>query len=110
MGAPLWRTLIEALLIDFVEDASRATQRDWDAASGLSAVQDSNSREFSTCDRCWESLSDPVPFPDHTQQGLNTYRLIPRLRALGVSETVLGRLLDWCERMWPLGPWAGLRR
>jgi hypothetical protein len=110
VGLPLWRTLIETLLIDFIDDASRATRREWDAASGLSAVQDSDSREFSTCDRCWESLSDPVPFPDHTQQGLNTYRLIPRLRGMGVSETVLDRLIDWCEDMWPLGPWAGLRR
>jgi hypothetical protein len=38
-----------------------------------------------------------------------TSNVLPKLRELGVSETVIGRLLDWCVSMWDFGPWDQLR-
>jgi len=38
------------------------------------------------------------------------YTMIPRYRAAGVDEAVLGRMINWGQQMWPLGDWAKLKR
>ena len=103
VGDDLWAKLIGAFLEDLVEDAAKATQREWDDANQNRAVQDSDSEDFSY-------YSDRnKPFKDEKLQGKNTVRAIPEFRDLGVSETAISKLLDWCQDMWPLGPWNSLR-
>lgn len=109
VGNELWKQLMEAMLTDLVASASFATQADWDAAEGLSAVQDRTSREFTACPECFTQRG-VKPFPEDTLQGRNIARLVPQLRKVGVSETVINQLLDWSARMWIYGPWSSLRQ
>jgi hypothetical protein len=108
VGAKLWKQLIEIMLRDMLQDARNATEEDWLNAKALSAVQPPSSRDFSPCESCFEPGSRPNPFTT-SMTGRNTARLIPRLRLVGVNETVIGQLLDWSEIMWPFGPWDELR-
>lgn len=103
VGKNLWAKLIEAFLEDLTEDAAKATQREWNAADQNREVQSSNSKDFSY-------YSDKNrPYKEEKLQGKNTVRVIPEFRKLGVSEAAISKLIDWCESMWPLGPWDSLR-
>lgn len=37
------------------------------------------------------------------------YTMIPRFREMGVEPTLITRMIDWGELMWPLGNWNALR-
>lgn len=103
VGTDLWAKLISAFITDLVEDAQHGTQRQWDAANQNRAVQDSDSTDFGY-------YSDrSKPYKDEKLQGKNTVRVFPEFIALGVSDQALHKLLDWCDSMWPRGPWDSLR-
>jgi hypothetical protein len=97
VGRTLWRYLAQAMVEDFVADANRATAAEWAAAVNNSKVQARESTDFST-----GTTYDTGPL-----QGRNTFRVIPRLRELGVSSSVLTSLINWGEKTWPRGNWGG---
>ena len=99
VGQPLWGYLAQAMVQDFVADANRATRAQWEAANQNSAVQDWDSTDFSA-----GNTFDTGKF-----QGRNTYRVIPRLREIGVSSSVVSSLIDWGKKTWPNGNWDALR-
>jgi hypothetical protein len=99
VGRTLWRYLAQAMVEDFVADANRATAAEWAAAVNNSKVQARESTDFST-----GTTYDTGPL-----QGRNTFRVIPRLRELGVSSSVLTSLINWGEKTWPRGNWDSLR-
>lgn len=102
VGQPLWRRLVQAMLEDFVADAHNATAADWANANQNRRVQPRYSTDFSPC--------GPVcGFDLGPYQGRNTYRVIPELRGIGVSESVIQDLIDWGEKTWPNGPWDAIR-
>ena len=37
------------------------------------------------------------------------YRLVPRLKAIGVDTALINELIDWCKAVWPQGSWDSLR-
>lgn len=105
VGAELWRYLAQAMVEDFVADVKNATWEDWDRnATKLRKLQDRNSTDFSPC------ASSGCAFLLDAYQGLNTYRVIPKLRELGVTETALNGLIDWGKYTWAKGPWDRLRK
>ncbi|MFT5717640.1 MAG: hypothetical protein ACI9T7_001836 [Oleiphilaceae bacterium] len=102
VGQPLWGRLAQAMVEDFVEDANNATSSNWANATNNRKVQDRNSTDFSGCgSRCSFTLGK--------FQGRNTYRVIPKLRDIGVAENVIDDLIDWGQKTWPRGPWNNLR-
>ncbi|MFE8070300.1 Ig-like domain-containing protein [Marinobacteraceae bacterium S3BR75-40.1] len=102
VGQPLWGRLAQAMVEDFVEDANNATAEDWAKANHNRKVQPRDSTNFSPCgSRCSFDLG---PY-----QGRNTYRVIPKLREIGVSNRAINDLIDWGEKTWPRGPWDDLR-
>ncbi len=105
IGLPLWRLLVQATLEDFVEDANRATAQDWANARGESAVQARNSTDLNLCNNCAASAQFEV---GAYYQGRNTYRVIPLLRARGVSGATLNTLIGWGRSTWPNGNWNAL--
>jgi hypothetical protein len=102
VGQPLWGRLATAMVEDFVADANYATAQDWANANHNREVQDRNSTNFSPC-------SGTCTFEIGAYQGLNTYRVIPKLREIGVQESAIQDLLDWSQKTWPKGPWSRLR-
>jgi hypothetical protein len=102
IGQPLWGRLAQAMVEDFVEDANNATASNWANATNNRKVQDRNSTDFSGCGR--KCTFDLGKF-----QGRNTYRVIPKLRDIGVADNVIDDLLDWGNKTWPKGPWNSLR-
>ncbi|MFT6903611.1 MAG: hypothetical protein ACJAS1_000255 [Oleiphilaceae bacterium] len=102
VGQPLWGRLAQAMLEDFVEDANNATKNDWANATNNRKVQTRNSTNFSGC-------SGTCTFDLGAYQGRNTYRVIPELRNIGVSENVIEDLIDWAQKTWPKGPWNKVR-
>ncbi len=102
VGQPLWGYLAQAMVENFVADANNATAQDWANASGNSDVQDRNSTDFSPC-------SGVCTFDIGPYQGRNTYRVIPELRKIGVSESAVQSLIDWGQKTWPSGPWGNVR-
>ncbi|WP_164503597.1 PA14 domain-containing protein [Pleionea sediminis] len=102
VGNTLWRKLINAMLEDFVADADNATAEDWANANQNRKVQPRDSTDFSGCDGTCSFELGPY-------QGKNTYRVIPEFRNLGVDESILQDLIDWCEKTWPRGPWDNIR-
>jgi len=98
VGQPLWRYFAQAMVEDFVADSNRATRADWEAATGNSAVQAWDSRDFSAGDR----------FDTDAFQGRNTYRVIPKLLQIGVDRNVVISLKDWGKKTWPNGSWDSL--
>jgi len=99
VGQPLWGYLAQAMVQDFVADSNRAIRAEWESAVNNSAVQDWDSRDFSTGNT----------FDTDKYQGRNTYRVIPRLREIGVSSSVVNSLIDWGKKTWPYGNWDALR-
>jgi hypothetical protein len=102
VGQPLWGRLATAMVEDFVADANNATAQNWADARGNSDVQDRNSTLFSPC-------SSTCTFDIGPYQGRNTYRVIPKLRQIGVEENAIQRLIDWSAKTWPNGPWGNVR-
>ncbi len=102
VGQPLWGRLATAFIEDLVGDASNATVSDWANASGNYSVQDRNSTNFSPC-------GNTCRFDIGPYQGRNTYRVIPKLRDIGVEESAINLLIDWAEDTWPNGPWDDVR-
>lgn len=109
VGATRWRQIATKMLEDLVQDAMNATPEEWAAANQNRDVQDADSADLGPCDVCFQSLARPHPFDVGPWQGRNTFRVIPRLREIGVSEGALNALIDWSIAMWPLGDWNGLR-
>lgn len=109
VGQPLWGRLAQAMVEDFVEDASNASAQDWANASGNSAVQARNSTDFGVCNSCFNQNSRTDPFQLGAYQGRNTYRVIPKLRQIGVANSALNALIDWGDRTWPNADWDALR-
>jgi len=72
-------------------------------------VQPRDSTDFSLCDTCFEPSSTTLPFGLLSLQGRNTYRVIPKLRELGVGPYVLSSLIDWGKQTWPNADWDALR-
>jgi hypothetical protein len=105
VGRELWRYLAQAMVEDFVADVKNATWADWDKnAKNNRELQDRNSTNFSAC------AQSGCEFLLDKNQGLNTYRVIPKLRGLGVTETALNGLIDWGKKTWAKGPWDRLRK
>nr|WP_010130642.1 Ig-like domain-containing protein [Microbulbifer agarilyticus] len=102
IGQPLWGRLAQAMVEDFVDDANNATAQDWANATQNRKVQDRNSANFSPC-------SEKCTFDLGEYQGRNTYRVIPKLREIGVQDYAIQDLIDWAEKTWPHGPWDDLR-
>jgi sugar phosphate isomerase/epimerase len=102
VGKDLWAKLATALLEDFVDDAEHATTKDWEQANQNSTVQDRGD-DIKGCG----SSSDP--FPKNSNQGDNTYCVIPKYRNIGVSESVLFDLIEWSKDTWPNGSWNSLK-
>ncbi|MDX1696601.1 MAG: hypothetical protein R3208_22740 [Ketobacteraceae bacterium] len=102
VGRTLWTRLIQAMLEDFVADADNATAQDWANATNNRKVQPRNSTDFSPC-------GGSCTFDLGPYQGRNTYRVIPKFREIGVAESAITDLIDWCEKTWPNGPWDDLR-
>jgi hypothetical protein len=107
VGSVLWKRIVDRLLLDLAQDASRGN---WTATMQDGALQSSSSTDFSLCTECFKSTSSPHPFPDVALVGRNNARVIPQLRQLGVSETSIGALIDWSKKTWPRGPWEQLRQ
>ncbi len=105
VGTTLWTRIVDRLLLDLAQDASRGN---WAPMMAEGLLQPSSSTDFSLCPECFDSTSSPHPFPDEELVGRNTARLIPQLRTLGVSGTSIAAMLDWCEKTWPKGPWNDL--
>jgi hypothetical protein len=75
--------------------------------------------DFSTSDE-WYALEDAtfVPtaysgsgdvFPEpNYQHATSFYHLIPRLKAAGVSQATLQRMVSWCQTAWPNASWSAL--
>lgn len=103
VGRQLWARLAQAMIEDFVADADNATAQDWANATQNRQVQDRNSTDFSAC-------SGVCTFDLGKFQGRNTYRVIPKLREIGVSENAIRDLINWGEKTWPRGPWSRLRQ
>ncbi len=102
VGQPLWGRLAQAMVEDLVADANHATAEDWANATQNRKVQARNSTNFSPCGNvCTFDLGE--------FQGRNTYRVIPKLREIGVAESAIQDLIDWGEKTWPNGPWDSLR-
>ena len=101
VGQPLWGRLAQAMVEDFVKDANNATAQNWADATRNSEVQDRNSTNFSTC-------SGVCTFDLGAYQGRNTYRVIPKLREIGVEEGAIRDLIAWGRKTWPNGPWNSL--
>ncbi len=108
VGNTLWRQLAEAMILDLVEDAQNATwDSHWRFANQNRRVQHEDSTRI-----------DDETFRDGSRrfirvegQGTNTYRVIPDLRRIGVSESTLDALIDWAESLWHNDPgaWAAVR-
>jgi hypothetical protein len=47
--------------------------------------------------------------PGQARHADNIYRLIPRLKALGVDSALVNELIDWSKAVWPAGTWDSLR-
>jgi hypothetical protein len=103
VGPDLWGKLAQAMVEDFVADADNATAQNWADANQNRKVQARNSTNFSRC-------SGTCTFDLGQYQGLNTYRVIPKLREIGVDNTAINDLIDWGLKTWPNGPWDGLRQ
>lgn len=101
VGQPLWGRLAQAMVEDFVKDANNATAQNWADATRNSEVQDRNSTNFSAC-------SGVCTFDLGAYQGRNTYRVIPKLREIGVEEGAIRDLVAWGRKTWPNGPWNNL--
>lgn len=102
IGQPLWGRLAQAMVEDFVEDANNATANDWASANQNSKVQARDSTNFSPCgSTCTFDLGE--------YQGRNTYRVIPKLRQIGVADSAINDLINWGKKTWPRGPWESLR-
>jgi hypothetical protein len=86
---------------DFVEDANRATDEDWASATQNRRVQPKASQDFSPC-------SGVCVFDLGPYQGRNTYRVIPKLREIGVQASAINALIAWGRKTWPNGPWSRL--
>lgn len=102
VGQPLWGRLAQAMIEDFVADANNATAQNWASANQNRKVQDRNSTNFSAC-------SGTCIFDLGAYQGRNTYRVIPELRKIGVSNDAINNLINWGEKTWPRGPWDRVR-
>ncbi len=102
VGQPLWGRLAQAMVEDFVADANNATERDWASATQNRKVQPRDSTNFSPC-------SGVCTFDLGEYQGRNTYRVIPELRKIGVSEDAIQKLIAWGQKTWPRGPWNNLK-
>jgi hypothetical protein len=109
IGQPLWGYVAQALVEDFVADANNATAQDWANATGNSVVQARDSTDFGLCNDCFEPASTTAPFELVGWQGRNTYRVIPKLREIGVAQSALASLITWGKKTWPKGDWAALR-
>lgn len=109
VGATRWRQIANTMLEDLVQDARNGTPAEWAAANQNRDVQDADSTDLGPCEVCFQSLARPHPFDVGPLQGRNTFRVIPRLREIGVSEATLDQLIDWSISMWPLGQWNSLR-
>jgi hypothetical protein len=101
VGQPLWGRLAQAMVEDFVADANNATAQEWADANQNRVVQPRNSTDFSAC-------SGVCTFDLGAYQGRNTYRVIPKLREIGVAESAIGGLIAWGRKTWPNGPWSRL--
>lgn len=102
VGQPLWGRLAQTMVEDFVADANNATAQDWANATQNRRVQDRYSTDFEAC-------SGTCTFDLGRFQGRNTYRVIPELRRIGVSDRAIDDLIDWGETTWPNGPWHRVR-
>ena len=106
VGSVYWPRLAQAMVEDLVGDARNANWRDhWSKAPNAnSKVQPPTdpSSDFKTCGTCEFELGD--------FQGSNTYKVIPKLREIGVEASALNSLIDWSKTMWPNGNWESLRR
>lgn len=102
VGQVLWARLATALIDDLVADASNASDADWANASGNYSVQPKMSTNFSPCGSLCRFDIGPY-------QGRNTYRVIPKLREIGVEENTLINLINWAEATWPHGPWDDVK-
>jgi hypothetical protein len=109
IGQPLWGRLAQAMIEDFVADANQATAQNWASATNNRKVQPRDSTDFSTCDSCFLPGSRTKPFELDALQGRNTYRVIPKLREIGVSSSVISSLIDWGKKTWPNANWEALR-
>ncbi len=103
VGKDLWSKLATALLEDFVDDAEHASAKDWAEANQNSKVQPRNS----TIKGCGPRGD---LFPNTSDQGDNTYCVIPLYRDIGVNESALNALIDWGKDTWPNGNWNRLKR
>ncbi len=90
VGSTLWKYLAQAMVEDFVADSNRATRAEWEGAVNNSEVQDWDNRDFST----------GTTFDTGKFQGRNTYRVIPRLREIGVASSVVDSLVAWGRKTW----------
>ncbi len=98
VGPTLWKYFAQAMVEDFVQDASKASAAQWSAASGNSAVQSSSSTDF----------SDGTTFDTDAFQGRNTRRVMKKLLEIGVEKSAVNNLNNWAKVMWPKGPWSSL--
>lgn len=105
VGRTLWRQLADALLLDFVKDAERATNNEWDRASQNRKVQ---SRSHGVPDDPRTSDGGRM-FGRVAWQGNNTHAAIPLFRSLGVRQSTLDRLIGWGESVWSNGRWDRVR-
>ncbi|MEP6633026.1 MAG: hypothetical protein ABJA62_02345 [Luteimonas sp.] len=108
VGAILWRSLVTAQLKDFLDDVVRASPQDWADANQNRVVQSPDSVLFPCNAACFASRS-PTPFLAGPYQGQNTFRVVQKLRSdVGVPESILSKLINWGEGMWPNAPWSSL--
>jgi hypothetical protein len=112
VGPALWKSLTEAQLTDFLEDAANATADQWAAANQNRVVQPPTSTEIYPCDdACFNAQGAANrPFKVGAYQGQNTFRVVGKFRSdVHVAEPILNDLIDWGIEMWPLGDWESVR-
>lgn len=56
--------------------------------------------------RPWASPTENPQADDITTFGGEVWRMLPRMRYLGVDQTVLQPIYTWAEQLWPAGNWA----
>lgn len=100
VGRALWGRIAQAMIEDFVADANNANANDW--TRSRDKVQSRSSTNFSAC-------ATTCTFDLGPYQGRNTYRVIPKLREIGVENSAITRLINWSEKTWPNGPWRRVR-
>jgi cytochrome c553 len=61
------------------------------------------------CDSTYEASENRIFDMTTLRNADSMWRLMPKLKALGIDAALLGRLIEWCKSAWPAGNWDAFR-